>query len=231
MSSPALCIHALFQYSVYRTHWNKSWPCYSCIFSDSLSSSEFIVDEECILQLFKSCRECNRQCTVRKHVKGLKLVVHQSCCFCQSRCKWTNLPDDEDDFQINGKDAAHGQTNSAMSPSSNTSWDGVMSEVTLQADCGCTEITMNQVFFLFFFICDTVDFWLFCCLRVRSLAVISLEYHEAVINFSVFYLLMPSHTSKEHLMQVRGWHSLLYLSVNMHTTAMWEGEYLILIGR
>ncbi|XP_070773248.1 uncharacterized protein [Enoplosus armatus] len=84
------------------------------------SSSEFIVDEECILQLFKSCQECNRQCTVRKHVKGLKLVVYQTCCFCQNRCKWTNLPDDDDDdFQINGK--AHGQTNSAMSPSSNTS--------------------------------------------------------------------------------------------------------------
>ncbi|KAM6941845.1 uncharacterized protein PEZ65_003840 [Lycodopsis pacificus] len=83
------------------------------------SSSEFIVDEECILQLFKSCRECSRQCTVRKRVKGLKLVVNQACCFCESRSKWTNLPDDDDndeddgDLQINGKDAAHGQTNSA----------------------------------------------------------------------------------------------------------------------
>ncbi|XP_044047151.1 uncharacterized protein LOC122873898 isoform X4 [Siniperca chuatsi] len=90
------------------------------------SSSEFIVDEECILQLFESCQECNRQCTVRKQINGLKLVVYQTCCFCGSRCKWTNLPDDDDgDFQINGKDAAHGQTNSmqrnAMSPSSNTS--------------------------------------------------------------------------------------------------------------
>ncbi|XP_076585082.1 uncharacterized protein LOC143319765 isoform X1 [Chaetodon auriga] len=85
------------------------------------SSSEFIVDEECILQLFKSCRECNRQCTVRKQVKGLKLVVHQACCFCQSRCKWTNLPDDDGDFQVNGKEAAHEQTNSAMPPSRITS--------------------------------------------------------------------------------------------------------------
>ncbi|XP_070837178.1 uncharacterized protein [Chaetodon trifascialis] len=86
------------------------------------SSSEFIVDEECILQLFKSCRECNRQCTVRKHVKGLKLVVYQVCCFCQSRCKWTNLPDEDDsDFQINGKEAAHEQTNSETSPSRITS--------------------------------------------------------------------------------------------------------------
>ncbi|XP_035516428.1 uncharacterized protein LOC118327246 [Morone saxatilis] len=85
------------------------------------SSSEFIVDEECILQLFRSCRECNRQCTVRKRVKGLKLVVSQACCFCESRYKWTNLPDDDDDFQINGNDAAHGQINSALSPSSNTS--------------------------------------------------------------------------------------------------------------
>ncbi|XP_073320816.1 uncharacterized protein [Pagrus major] len=61
------------------------------------SSSEYIIDEECILQLFKSCRECNRQCTVRKQVKGLKLVVSQKCCFCESSSKWTNLPDEDDD--------------------------------------------------------------------------------------------------------------------------------------
>lgn len=91
---------------------------HACIVTPS--SSEFIVDEECILQLFKSCRECNRQCAVRKHVKGLKLVVYQTCCFCQSHCKWTNLPDDDEDFLINGTDAAHGQTNSTIS-SSNTS--------------------------------------------------------------------------------------------------------------
>lgn len=78
------------------------------------SSSEFIVDEECLLQLFRSCRECNRQCSVRKRVRGLKLVVYQTCCFCQNRFKWTNLSDDEGekddgDFQLNGTDAAHGQ--------------------------------------------------------------------------------------------------------------------------
>ncbi|XP_074486714.1 uncharacterized protein LOC141764921 [Sebastes fasciatus] len=78
------------------------------------SSSEFIVDEECILQLFKSCRECNRRCTVKKRVRGLKLVVSQVCCFCESRSNWINLLDDDDgDLQINGKDTAHGQTNSA----------------------------------------------------------------------------------------------------------------------
>uniref|UniRef100_UPI0037E76401 uncharacterized protein isoform X2 n=1 Tax=Semicossyphus pulcher TaxID=241346 RepID=UPI0037E76401 len=86
------------------------------------SSSEFIVDEECILQLFQSCQECNRQCRVRKQVKGLKLVVNQSCCFCQHRSKWTNLSDDDGGrLQMNGKDAAHGQTNSAVSQSESTS--------------------------------------------------------------------------------------------------------------
>nr|XP_046265223.1 uncharacterized protein LOC124069804 isoform X2 [Scatophagus argus] len=94
-----------------------------CYLVDLGSSSEFIVDEECILQLFKSCRQCHRQCTVRKHVRGLKLVVHQTCCFCQSHSQWTNLPDDDDgDFQINGKDAACERNNSATrSPSSNIS--------------------------------------------------------------------------------------------------------------
>ncbi|XP_047435159.1 uncharacterized protein LOC125004540 [Mugil cephalus] len=64
------------------------------------SPSEFIVDEDCIIQLMKSCRECNKQCTVRKQVKGLKLVVYQACCFCQSRSKWTNLPDEDDEEQL-----------------------------------------------------------------------------------------------------------------------------------
>ncbi|XP_069022877.1 uncharacterized protein [Embiotoca jacksoni] len=78
---------------------------------DLESSSEFVVDEECILQLFESCRECGRRCAVGKQVRGLKLVVHQTCRFCQSRRKWTNLPDDDDedkddgDFQINGNDS------------------------------------------------------------------------------------------------------------------------------
>ncbi|KAM4585141.1 uncharacterized protein PAE49_004484 isoform 2-T3 [Odontesthes bonariensis] len=86
---------------------------------DLRSSSELIVDEECILELFKKCRKCNRQCTVRKNVTGLKLVVNQTCCFCQHHFRWTNLPDedydkDDSDSQINGQ-------NVAMSPSSNTS--------------------------------------------------------------------------------------------------------------
>lgn len=118
---------------------------YSCIFTDSLSSSEFIVDEESILQLFKTCRECSRKCLVRKHVKGLKLVVYQTCRFCQSHRTWTNLPDEDDDhFQINGKDAVHGQTSSATSPSSNTSWDSTMTEITLQVDSDCTEKPVTQ---------------------------------------------------------------------------------------
>ncbi|KAG7223709.1 hypothetical protein INR49_015436 [Caranx melampygus] len=87
------------------------------------SSSEFIVDEECILQLFKLCRECNKQCSVRKRVQGLKIVVHQTCCFCQSRFTWTNLPDaDEDDgLQVEGDFQINRQTNTAASPGSNTS--------------------------------------------------------------------------------------------------------------
>lgn len=70
-----------------------------CIVSDSFSSSEFIVDEECLLELFKSCWECDKQCTVRQQAKGLKVVINQACSFCQSQSKWTNLPDkDEDSF-------------------------------------------------------------------------------------------------------------------------------------
>ncbi|XP_019940030.2 uncharacterized protein [Paralichthys olivaceus] len=91
------------------------------------SPSEFIVDEACILQLFRSCRECSRQCKVTKYVKGLKLVVFQDCSFCRSSFEWTNLPDDDEkhdededddnkddsDWQINGNDTAHEQADTS----------------------------------------------------------------------------------------------------------------------
>ncbi|MEQ2260888.1 hypothetical protein XENORESO_002768 [Xenotaenia resolanae] len=72
------------------------------------SSSEFVVDEACILELFRSCRRCSRHCRVMKRVHGLKIVVSQTCCFCENRFEWTNLPDDfgvEDDrdFHIDGQ--------------------------------------------------------------------------------------------------------------------------------
>ncbi|XP_013879100.1 uncharacterized protein LOC106528473 [Austrofundulus limnaeus] len=63
---------------------------------DLRSSSEFVVDERCILQLFRSCQKCNRRCMVRQRVSGLKIVVNQMCGFCSSRLEWTNLPDEED---------------------------------------------------------------------------------------------------------------------------------------
>lgn len=92
-------------FPAYILYWNEL---IIRLFSDSLSSSEFIVDEECILQLFKSCRQCNRHCTVRKQVKGLQLVINQKCGFCESRWRWTNLPDeDEGDLQINWKKMQH----------------------------------------------------------------------------------------------------------------------------
>lgn len=78
------------------------------------SSSELVVDEECLLQLFRWCRRCSRQCSVRKRVKGLKLVVSQVCCFCSNRCRWTNLPDEDSSFSINGKQTVYGQINPVM---------------------------------------------------------------------------------------------------------------------
>ncbi|XP_017290650.1 uncharacterized protein LOC108247209 isoform X2 [Kryptolebias marmoratus] len=75
---------------------------------DLRSSSEFVVDEQCILELFKSCRKCNRRCTVRKRVNGLKIVVNQTCGFCPNHFEWTNLPDDDkdNDLQVNGQNTA-----------------------------------------------------------------------------------------------------------------------------
>ncbi|KAG7485005.1 hypothetical protein JOB18_001257 [Solea senegalensis] len=61
------------------------------------SSSEFIVDEECLLQQFRSCRKCSQECKIRKRLEGLKLVLTQVCFFCAHRFTWTNLSDNEDD--------------------------------------------------------------------------------------------------------------------------------------
>lgn len=58
---------------------------------DSISPSEFVVDEECILQLLQSCRECSRPCAVTKRVEGLKVTVRQTCRHCDSCYEWTNL--------------------------------------------------------------------------------------------------------------------------------------------
>ncbi|KAM4751094.1 uncharacterized protein FYW61_007062 [Anableps anableps] len=72
------------------------------------SSSEFVVDELSLLELFRSCRRCGRHCRVMKRVHGLKIVVNQTCCYCENRFEWTNLPDDfsdEDD-----KDVLNGRT-------------------------------------------------------------------------------------------------------------------------
>ncbi|TNM85509.1 hypothetical protein fugu_007780 [Takifugu bimaculatus] len=62
------------------------------------SSSESIVDEECILELFESCRTCHRRCSFRKRVTGLKLEITQKCRLCQSCWRWTNLPDLGEDY-------------------------------------------------------------------------------------------------------------------------------------
>ncbi|XP_036000790.1 uncharacterized protein LOC110368069 isoform X3 [Fundulus heteroclitus] len=67
------------------------------------SSSEFVVDEACILELFRSCQRCSRHCRVMKRVQGLKIVVNQRCCYCDNRFEWTNLPDgfsDEEDGDL-----------------------------------------------------------------------------------------------------------------------------------
>lgn len=69
-------------------------------FLKPVSSTEFVVDEACLLELFKSCQQCGRQCRVTKRIHGLKIVVSQRCCFCDHRFGWTNLPDvfsDEED--------------------------------------------------------------------------------------------------------------------------------------
>lgn len=49
------------------------------------SSSESIVDGECILGLFQPCCKCKRRCTTK--VRGLMLDITQKCCFCQSYWK------------------------------------------------------------------------------------------------------------------------------------------------
>ncbi|GLD48838.1 uncharacterized protein AKAME5_000273700 [Lates japonicus] len=52
------------------------------------SDPQHIVDEEAILQLMKSCPECNRKCRCSKHTRGPYFIVYQSCYFCDYQRKW-----------------------------------------------------------------------------------------------------------------------------------------------
>lgn len=74
----------------------------SCFSPDAISPSEFVVDEECILQLLQSCRECSRPCAVTKRVEGLKVTVCQTCRHCDSCYEWTNLWGDGADGWTDG---------------------------------------------------------------------------------------------------------------------------------
>uniref|UniRef100_A0A1A8QE93 THAP domain-containing protein 1 n=2 Tax=Nothobranchius TaxID=28779 RepID=A0A1A8QE93_9TELE len=67
-----------------------------CYPVDLGSPSEIVVEEECLLELFKSCRKCNQRCIVQRDVNGLKIVVIQSCGVCLSRFEWTNLPEEDE---------------------------------------------------------------------------------------------------------------------------------------
>ncbi|XP_075903911.1 zinc finger protein 692-like isoform X1 [Nelusetta ayraudi] len=62
-----------------------------CFMVDLANPSELLVDEECLLQLFQSCRRCNSQCDVGKTVQGLKVAVSQECRSCGSSHQWSNL--------------------------------------------------------------------------------------------------------------------------------------------
>lgn len=70
--------------------WNFSPPGNQPV-TLSCSPSELLVDEECLLQLFQSCRRCNSQCDVSRTVQGIKVTVSHSCRCCGSSHQWSNL--------------------------------------------------------------------------------------------------------------------------------------------
>lgn len=100
---------------------NERSSFWSLVSLDSISSTEFVVEEKCLIELFKTCRGCGKKCAVRKQVKGLKLEISQYCVHCQRCWNWTNLPDDDDhraDLHVSSKqDAAQKQTKVASASS------------------------------------------------------------------------------------------------------------------
>lgn len=54
--------------------------------------NKYIVYEDNLLQLFKSCPSCNQRCTVEKNVQGTLLSITQTCTHCEDSSTWKSQP-------------------------------------------------------------------------------------------------------------------------------------------
>ncbi|XP_029997685.1 uncharacterized protein LOC115424503 isoform X2 [Sphaeramia orbicularis] len=64
-----------------------------CTETTDESAPQYIVDEEAILQLMKTCPLCSKQCRCNKYTRGPYFIVYQSCYFCDYRRKWASQPE------------------------------------------------------------------------------------------------------------------------------------------
>lgn len=64
-----------------------------CTETTDKSAPQYIVDEEAILQLMKTCPLCSKQCRCNKYARGPYFIVYQSCYFCDYRRKWASQPE------------------------------------------------------------------------------------------------------------------------------------------
>ncbi|XP_062291632.1 uncharacterized protein LOC133996087 isoform X1 [Scomber scombrus] len=54
---------------------------------------QYLVDEEAIMQLMKTCPMCDRQCRCTKYTRGPCFIVQQKCYFCDFQRKWASQPE------------------------------------------------------------------------------------------------------------------------------------------
>ncbi|XP_062291623.1 uncharacterized protein LOC133996078 [Scomber scombrus] len=54
---------------------------------------QYLVDEEAIMQLLKTCPMCDRQSRCTKYTRGPCFIVYQKCYFCDFQRKWASQPE------------------------------------------------------------------------------------------------------------------------------------------
>ncbi|XP_042287440.1 uncharacterized protein LOC122978844 isoform X1 [Thunnus albacares] len=65
----------------------------TCAATIEKPAPQYIVDEEAIMQLMKTCPMCDRQCRCSKHTRGPYFIVYQNCYFCDFQRKWASQPE------------------------------------------------------------------------------------------------------------------------------------------
>lgn len=68
------------------------FPHYSATSTPAHLTKKYVVYEDCLLMLFKTCHSCGDATTVTKHTIGTFLRLKQICTHCSSTYEWNSQP-------------------------------------------------------------------------------------------------------------------------------------------